>query len=144
MSKCIINITYTYNHHFNSIPSIILTQSLPCIGTSQTPQVHSSIQVSHILINNMNLKHSIKNILHNKNTLHNFNCFNIRILHRTICISNINYTLTQTPSLFKVLGLSLASLLVLWLLIHFKYNFIECHTKSFTIVHVFYARVVKL
>ena len=66
------------------------------------------------------------------------------MLHRSICISNINYTLTQAPSLFKVLGLLLAPLLDLWLLIHFKYNFIECHTKLFTIVHVFYARVIKL
>ena len=57
---------------------------------------------------------------------------------------NINYTLTQAPSLFKILGLPLASLLNLWLLIHFKYNFIEYHTKSFIIVHVFYVIVVKL
>ena len=105
---------------------------------------HLSIQVSYFLVNNIYPNHSIKNIWHNKNTLHNFNGSSIRILYRIMYISNINYTLTQTSSPFKVLGLPLASLLVLWLLIHFKYNFIECHAKSFAIVYVFYAKVVKL
>ena len=121
---------------------------------------HLSIQVSYILINDIYLNHSLKPPLnpsiiyahqrhispiiqsrtHGITRTHyiNFNGLNIRILHRIIYISNINYTLTQTPSLFKVFGIPLASLLVLWLLIHFKYNFIQCHTKSFTIFHVFY------
>ena len=54
--------------------------------------------------------HSIKNIWHNKNTLHNFNGLSIRILHRITYISNINYTLTQAPSLLKNLGVSPCSL----------------------------------
>ena len=93
---------------------------------------HLSIQVSYFLINNVYLNHSIKPPLnpsiiyahqrhispiiqsrtHGITRTHyiNFNGLNIRILHRIIYISNINYALTQAPSLLKTLGFSPCSL----------------------------------
>ena len=104
------------------------------------PQFKYYISLSTTCISNIQSRTHCTTRTHCINSI----SLNIRILHRTICISNINYTLTQAPSLFKFLGLSLASPLNLWFLIHFKYNLIEYHTKSLTIVHVFYVIVMKL
>ena len=84
-----------------------LHKSLLCTRTNQASLVRLSIQISYILINKIYLKPSFKY------TLHKFSWFkhkNIKYNYK----SNINYTLTQAPSFFKILGLPLAPLFGLW------------------------------